>query len=544
MKLDYMISILTKTFLIALISTVFLSACSKTHDGNEHQHDDHDSHSQKNTAEEIHFSAQTLKNMDIKIRPVSKTTFTVFTPIPARIETMPMNQRPVFAPFNGRVQDIKVVLGQHVKAGQVLLTLIRGPIGRPSLNMVENILRPASENYHQTVADLRRNRKALDLLNTELARLRTFGGGDGLYIVPQKDIIDLKYEKAKVTQNLENDRLKLIFHGLTQEQISKIENGKSISPSLDFWLHALKQNKIWTKSSEELLTALPKSLRSNRWVIATLGELTVEGLITPALIKWFQVETKVTNYFLEIARLLQDGHTLTDIKNLYRIGAFGDIINVRAPKGIEGWDVEQFYLKPGQKVRSGEAILKVTNHSKVYLVSNPQGSDITVLNNALKANSKINASPLISGSGVELNHLIINKITGIENGQSIAYLPVKNTLLKQVELKQRFFRSWSLRNGLNYILKVPQKVLQDVIVLPVKAVIQHGFDKVVFVQKKEQFSRRNVVVVYKDHNVIVLGKGSELSPKDAVVIKGAFALQLALIAGTPQAIDPHAGHNH
>ena len=97
---------------------------------------------------------------------------------------------------------------------------------------------------------------------------------------------------------------------------------------------------------------------------------------------------------------------------------------------------------------------------------------------------------------------------------------------------------------MKYKLKVPVQVLEDVIVLPAKAVIDHGSDKVVFVRENDEFIRRKVIIIYQNNDVAVIGEGSELLPEESMVISGAFALELALIAGSPQAVDPHAGHNH
>ena len=76
------------------------------------------------------------------------------------------------------------------------------------------------------------------------------------------------------------------------------------------------------------------------------------------------------------------------------------------------------------------------------------------------------------------------------------------------------------------------------------ALADDGPDKVVYIQNGDSFKPAKVVVLYQDHDVVVLdSKTSELFPGDSVVQTGAFGLSLAL-KSSGGAIDPHAGHNH
>ena len=151
---------------------------------------------------------------------------------------------------------------------------------------------------------------------------------------------------------------------------------------------------------------------------------------------------------------------------------------------------------------------------------------------------------MIKGSGIELQGLQISKISNQSHLQSSVLIPVQNSILSETKIDGTSFRNWNLRPGLRYNLRVPTQELKEVIVLPADAIVDHGPDKVVFIRKRSEFLRRKVVIVYQNSDTVVLGKNSDLRMGDPVVTHGAFALQLALIAGTPQAVDPHAGHNH
>ena len=267
-------------------------------------------------------------------------------------------------------------------------------------------------------------------------------------------------------------------------------------------------------------------------------------MISDELIVWIKETPEAASKLLYIATLLQEGHSLTDIRSLHSMGALAPIINVRAPAKENGWDIKQLLVKAGQRVEAGDPLLLLEDESEMYLVAEPNGSEIAVLNNASREQHRISATPLTPDTGPDLEGLTITRMMAADEASSRVYLPATNTVIGEIPRGTYIYRNWALRVGMPYILKVPTKILEDVIVLPSEAVIQYGPDKVVFVREGDEFIRRKVIVRYQDNEVAVIGDGSELLPEEAMVTKGAFALHLALIAGTPEAVDPHAGHNH
>jgi hypothetical protein len=105
-------------------------------------------------------------------------------------------------------------------------------------------------------------------------------------------------------------------------------------------------------------------------------------------------------------------------------------------------------------------------------------------------------------------------------------------------------RSWQIRPSLKYTLHIPVEKMANVYVLPSDAIAQDGAGKVVYVQDGDSFRAVDVETVYQDHErvVIPINKRTELFPGDPVVMRGAFALSLALKDSGK--IDPHAGHGH
>lgn len=537
-----------KTFLALLMIILLCASCDKKtpphddHAGHDHgPEEDHPEHGSTNAP----ISGQALKNMNVKVKAAKKTNYTVFNPVPATVQEAPLNMQPVFAPFGGRIKSIQVTIGEFKKADELLITIYRDPIKRPELKMVEEILSPASEEFHTAIASLRKNLKDTEILERELKRLKTFESSeDGISVVPKKELIDLQYALEKATRIVESGRKKLELHGLKKKEIAEIESDHIDIDLYRIWKNSLIANNIWNKQADTILATLNKDIKNNRWTIATIGELLAEDVISDELIDWLKKTPDIGNSFLEIGSLLQHGHTLSDIKSLYKLGVFNQIIELRAPANDKGWDIEKLHVTIGQKVSSGDKLLTLVDQSKMLLIAQPQASETSDIVTANKNNSSIDATPLTRGSGPDLESLKINQIRGLDSGIEEVRLYTENSVQTTNNINDKPFRIWALRTGQKYILKVPTSELEDVFSVPLEAVITHGSDKVVFVYNNKDFERRKVTVLHQDSSAIVLGPKSEINVGDKVVISGAYALQLALIAGTPEAMDPHAGHTH
>jgi hypothetical protein len=226
-------------------------------------------------------------------------------------------------------------------------------------------------------------------------------------------------------------------------------------------------------------------------------------------------------------------------------------MEVQAPRleGVADWDLDSVEVKAGQKVEAGQVLAVLRNPRRLLLRSEPVGGEIAGILGALGREAEMSASPLVEGAGPVLQGLKLSYITSDSEGHGeVAFLEIGNEPLHVGENVGENgtgkTRTWKLRPGQRYMLRVPAEVLSDVYVLPSTAVTDDGPDKVVFLQDGESFKTARVVVRYQDEEIAVLdARHSELFPGDAVVQRGAFGLSLALKAGSGAA-DPHAGHNH
>ncbi|KAF0245846.1 MAG: hypothetical protein FD180_1258 [Planctomycetota bacterium] len=512
----------------------------KGHEGHDHEAGDH-----------LDISGQALKNLGVTFVEAAPVDFSRSIGIPAAVVAPAVSEIPVTAPVSGRVLEIRVPAGSVVAAGAVVATLLRDPIAPPELVVTAEIFQPAGEQLHQAVGDLRRAKRNLELLNTELERLQKFAesGTEGGYpIVPRKNLIDLKYEIARAEKELALAHSEMHRHGLSEEQIVEIEAGHA-TPFLGqrLWKKALEQNGLWPAEAEALSMALPDDLRHAPRVIATIGELAATGLVNPALVGWLKDNADAGRDFLHVASLLQRGSTLRQVQFLQQAGGLSAVVEVRAPQGgAPDFDARALLVKPGEHVEAGARLAVLDDARVLHLSAEAAGGDAARLIAALTDGAKLEARPLVDGTGPTLKGLSILFARNDEaDSGTVATLRVLNEALVTREMDKASFRTWKLRPGLRYMVQVPVQTWKGVYVVPSDAVVEDGLERIVFLKDGDGVKPASVVVVWQDQEVAVLdGKFSKLFPDDEIAQHGAFALRLALRAGSGEAADAHAGHNH
>jgi len=504
-------------------------------------------------AEKPKLSTQTLANLGVTVADAETTTWVRYRSVPAVVATPVTARLPLHAPLGGRVIEVHVQEHQVVTSGSVAVTLVRDALPRPNLALTDQILKPAIEDYHQTVVEFRKARGSAGIIQSEIERIQKFaeaGGANEVAVIPRKNLIDLRYDLIRAEQEVQGAEAELRRHGCTDEGIADIAAGGAV-PGLgqQVWRQALQQNGLWPPEAETLFQALPEKLRRSPWAVAAVGEITAASLAVAELSGWFAAQAEAGDHFLEIAGLLQQGNSLASIQLLHSQGALEPVMQIRLPSvaGVEDWDVRHVHVKPGQRVEPGQPLAELENLRSLLLKSEPVGGETASILAALREDSEIEAVPLVPETGPAMKGLRVSRVTSDESGHgAVAYLAVENTAL-QVRADPRVggkTRTWNLREGVRYFLRVPLSRLNEVFVIPSAAVADDGPDKVVYVQEGDSFKPAKVVVLHLDDEVAVLdAKKSEIFPGDRLVQRGAFGLGLALKAGSGGA-DPHAGHGH
>lgn len=499
-------------------------------------------------------SPQLLKNLNVSVADAELQSFTRYRAVPAVVVEGPDDSRHVHAPVGGRIVEMRTYTGAIVTSGQTLITILRDPIPRIDMTLTAELLKPLNEEIHKAAADLRKAAHNAELLRTELERVRKFTAtnDDSSPILPRKTEIDLRNELSRAEREITTSEEELERHGLTDQQIAEMKAGKHFSLSdVVTWRHTLDHNGFWSDVAQKIYASLPEALQKQKLTIASLGELTGAGLATAELADWVKSSPSVANRFLEIAGLLQRHHTLGQIRAMHEAGAFEEIVEVRAPSvaSVPDWDVHEILARAGDRVEAGMKLIDLDNWRSLLLKCDALGSDAAALLAAIQDQQAAEAMPLLVGTGAKLSGLRIERVSNSDGAQgATGYLRIANTVLKETTNKEAKYRTWSIRPGTRYIVRLPVSVMKEVYVLSVDAVVEEGFDKVVYIQNGDSFKSAKVIVLYQDHEVAVLdGKHSEIFPGDSVAQHGAFGLGLALRnPGEHEGgdDDDHAHHHH
>lgn len=519
-----------------------------------------DDHAEDSAEEEggeaasVSFSPEALANLGIEVGVLETGSWWREVSLTGRVREAPGVHRPLHAPLAGRVLELDSRVGRTVHAGEVLAELLRAPLPRPKFTFTGDLLRPAAEEVHDAVVQLRTAASEIEILEAEIDRLEEYTRPrepGGIPLVPAQRAIDLNIQVHRAQRTLDQVRLELGRHGFDSEQVKDAErNGHLPQVGQATWIHALTRNGLWPDEAEELRSALPESMGELPIVIATVAEIVATGLGGEELIAWFQADASASRHFLAIAAMLQEGHSLGDLRDLHGLGAFEERIPIRAPAdpggdGGTGWEFHGVSTHLGEHVAAGAPLLTLVDPGSLWLEVQPLGSDVAPVLEAIEAGVPCRAVPLVRGTGAELTDLRLPSLVAVEGGSPRVRIPLRNEVLRSGVVGEAEYRTWKLRAGDRYELLLPTQETKGVFVLPADAVGTDGTERVIYVPHGKSFKPVSVRVLHEDAEVcLVPDDGAALLfAGDRIVTRGAFALGLALQSGSEIA-DPHAGHNH
>ncbi len=519
------------------------------HGHHDDHHDDHADEAMHEDEADPSLDPRTLANMGVRIEAVESGPFTRYHNVQAVLVDRPQNVQPVVAPLGGIVTDVHVEVGGVVDAGAPVVTLVRDPIARPKPELTSDILNPISEEVHHAVAKFRSGLGKLEIVDSNLARIRKSRGGTETGGVPvlRKSEIDFENERARLLVEIDAARHELERHGLDKEEIHAVSHHRPAPPNRHLWQHALERSGLWPETSNAIRAKLPKTDRELPWCVVALGELAAAGLVTPALAKALDDEPALAEHFAEASSLLLKGMPLPTLHELARRGALAPRIVVRAPNGVKRWDVDVVRVRPGQHLTAGGSIAELYDARTMWMRLEPVGAEVGMVVKALEGGARMVATPLVRDAGPVLKDVTLRRMdTRTSEGHHAghAYADVRNELLGTSREKAATSRSWTLRAGTRYLVQVPIEELKNCIVLPSGAVTRRGPDRIVFLQDGKTFRDQVVRVLYEDDKVVVVPNGGGVFAGDPVAVSGAFALQLALDQqGGGDAHHEH-GHSH
>ena len=485
----FFIIVLCTSFTVIGLVGGYLASSQKSDKGslhaednmNEEDHSGHDHGDEHGNDESNSLSAQALKNLKVKTTEIETSSYTTYRSITARIESTPKTIQPILAPIGGVIKSIDVEHGEMTKKDSTMITLIRDSISRPEIKIVS------------------------DLLSTE--------------------------GKMK---------------GVSSKEISELSSMSYTQKQSYLWKNILTKNGYWNEQSEKILTSLPVNIKNLSYTISLIGEISANGYLNDELFEWVTNNKQVQNNFFNTISFILDGKSIVYVNNLLNIGAFDSLVSIKAPNLAPDYDIHEINVKVGDKVEMGQKLGVMHDMRQLHIEAHAQGSEIEILMNALEKDLKIAAVPLAKNSGIELKNLKIRNIQddSVRSGTKVHLeIPGNLSLIKDGKHNKRY-RSWKIRIGTRYIIRVPIRKYDEIYLIPSDAVIEDGAEKIVFIEEGDTFKPVKVVVVYQNDEVAVLGQDSDIFAGDVIVTNGAFGLGLALKAQTGGAVDAHASHSH
>ena len=491
-------------------------------------------------------SPQTLKNLGVEFGELKPSDYVRTHEIAALVEDRPDARRPIYAPIGGRVVRLLVRTGQVVRAEEPLAEIARDAFPRPVLTLTDTVLKPLNEDFHRSIGELHTAAHALSLAREELARIRKIlGTTDGATALPSKTEVDLSYEERRSQKALDSARVEARRHGLTDDEIAAIEAGGPVQSDQPPARRILERNRLWSPEASQILESLPSAVRDLPYTVALLGELAGARALTPELVALVRSRPALAAAFLDVAGLIQQGETVSGLAALVDSGALAASLVLRAPKDAPDWDVTGVSVRDGAHVETGATLVELTDDRTVMLRAAPTGSDVGLLEAALKADSAVSAGPMAAGAGPTLSGLRVYRLDENPDGGHLASATfvVQNSVLKETSAEGApTTRTWALRAGMRYAVRVPLQTLAGRFVVPAGAVVPRGPDSVLVLKEGAIFRLVPVHVEYSDATTAVIANEG-VFPGDTVVLRGAYALSLALQASSGGG-DPHAGHNH
>ncbi|MFM8980114.1 MAG: biotin/lipoyl-binding protein [Planctomycetia bacterium] len=522
-----------------------LVSARQDHEAGGHGHGEggHEEGHEEGHAAPRTLGARALANLGVEAGEARLGDWVQHVEVPATVERLPGSDRPVHAPVAGTVRAVAVRPGQPVREGDVLVELLREAFPPATLALTEAIVKPLNEEHHEAAVRVRSTALELELARAAQERLLALAG-------PAPDPAmaravregDATLRRARLA--LENAAHEAERHGMTEAQVRLLVAGEAEVPVPDARdvQRVLERNRLWSPEAQQLLALLPAGVRELPHSVAVLGELAGTGRLTPALVAAVSGTPGLGERLLDVAGLLQAGLTPEALVALARAGALEPVVRVQAPAGPPtGLDVGSLEVRPGQRVAAGERLLLLHDEATAGLLLAPAPSDLAALESVLASGAPLEAVPLVRGAGPSLRAVRLLRVgaEAREGLRVVAHAQVANTPLPGQDPGQR---SWALRPGARYGVRVPLRTLPGRFVLPADAIAYRATEAVVLLVDGSAFRPVAVRLEHHDAEVAVVAADGALVPGDQVVLRGAPALAIALLAN--EGGDAGHGHEH
>lgn len=454
------------------------SASSGSHDDHESDHDDHSGHDHDHEghveSESIELSDQARQNMRLTTQTVVVGPYSESIEVPAVVVPWPGRTHVVVtSPLTGVINSINVARGELISSGIPMFTL-----------------RLTHQDLVETQKQFLTALGQLDIEEREIERLTSIASSGA---IAARKRIEREYERDKLLASLKAAKQSMLLHGLTQEQINRIETSRELVREVTIYVPTLHADR--SLHHDSLHT--PEST-------AALLQKTRLASMQPPLLQHDHVETEFLVSDLQAAR--------------------------------------------GQAVQAGEQIAQLSDYSELLIEGFAYQRDGDVLRQAADAGWPIQAVIEAGDGGQQIiDGLKVIYIGNEIDQQSRAlsfFVGLPNEIERSEMVDEHRYVSWRYKPGARMQLRVPTNTHPNAIVVPKSAVAEEGPERFVFVENGDHFDRVPVHILASDSINIALQNDGQLWPGQTIAVHGAHQLQMAMKNKSGGAIDPHAGHNH
>lgn len=160
------------------------------------------------TPDTLTLSPTAWKNIGLETATVEPRDFEKVVSVPAMVVERPgRSNNDITASMTGVVTQVYPLERQAIEPGDALFDM-----------------RLTHEDIVTAQTDFLTNLQNLDVADQELARLKNIGEG----IIPGKRIIEQRYVRDKASSEISAKRQSLLLHGITEEQVAKMEQTRNV----------------------------------------------------------------------------------------------------------------------------------------------------------------------------------------------------------------------------------------------------------------------------------------------------------------------------
>lgn len=318
------------------------------------------------------------------------------------------------------------------------------------------------------------------------------------------------------------------------EEASSLVDAESAYSSAEIKVHANKQRALAAGLIESQLQKVKDTGK-----IAAFNDVTTDTLIdqyapfmtsSEALEALLQTEEAQRNADIVLAKVKRKlrvfGMTADEIDNIVQTGKIRSAIYVTAPSS--GTVINQD-VTLGATVDKSSTLFSILDTGIVWIEGEAYEDTLPLFHKKWHVGTEVRvrvpAYPELVFTGK------ISQISAVAN-------PEKRTVHFWTEVDNS---NQQLKPGMFADQTLVIEELDDVLSVPLSAVVEDGVTQVVFVESNNSYLKHEVKVGVKDDRYVEIKEG--LLAGELVVIQGTHQLMRAT-AGTTIVDDPHAGHNH